>query len=186
MCARKVGQKRGSGTRILGLALALIVAIGPASANVLTGRVVGVSDGDTITILDATKVQHKIRVAGIDAPEKKQAFGQVSKENLSRLVFGKEVDIEWAKYDRYRRIVGKVKVASPNCTGPCSRTFDAGLSQVSSGLAWWYRKYAKEQAAEDLPKYEKAELGAQARHLGVWADKSPVPPWDWRKGHHGQ
>jgi endonuclease YncB( thermonuclease family) len=92
--------------KILGLALALILALGPVGAEVLTGRVVGVSDGDTITVLDAAKVQHKIRVAGIDAPEKKQAFGQVSKENLSRLVFDKEVDIEWTKLDRYKRIVG--------------------------------------------------------------------------------
>ena len=172
--------------KIFGLALALIVTFGPAGAEVLTGHVVGVTDGDTITVLDAAKVQHKIRVAGIDAPEKKQAFGQVSKENLSRLVFDKEVDIEWTKLDRYKRIVGKVLVASPNCASACSRSFDAGLSQVSAGLAWWYRKYAKEQPADDLPKYEKAELGAQSRHQGLWGDKSPLAPWDWRKGDHGE
>jgi endonuclease YncB( thermonuclease family) len=172
--------------KIFGLALALIVTFGPAGAEVLTGHVVGVTDGDTITVLDAAKVQHKIRVAGIDAPEKKQAFGQVSKENLSRLVFDKEVDIEWTKLDRYKRIVGKVLVASPNCASACSRSFDAGLSQVSAGLAWWYRKYAKEQPADDLPKYEKAELGAQSRHQGLWGDKSPIAPWDWRKGDHGE
>ena len=80
--------------KILGLALALIVAFDPVNAEVLTGRVVGVSDGDTITVLDAAKTQHRIRVAGIDALEKKQSFGQVAKENLSRLVFNKEVDIE--------------------------------------------------------------------------------------------
>ena len=172
--------------KIFGLALALIVTFGPAGAEVLTGHVVGVTDGDTITVLDAAKVQHKIRVAGIDAPEKKQAFGQVSKENLSRLVFDKEVDIEWTKLDRYKRIVGKVLVASPNCASACSRSFDAGLSQVSAGLAWWYRKYAKEQPADDLPKYEEAELGAQSRHQGLWGDKSPIAPWDWRKGDHGE
>ena len=172
--------------KIFGLALALIVAFGPAGAEVLTGHVVGVADGDTITVLDAAKVQHKIRVAGIDAPEKKQAFGQVSKENLSRLVFDKEVDIVWTKYDRYKRIVGKVMVSSPKCSSNCSRTFDAGLSQVSAGMAWWYRKYAKEQPADDLPKYEKAELGAQSRHQGLWGDKSPIAPWDWRKGDHGE
>ena len=80
--------------KIWGLALALIVAFDPVNAEVLTGRVVGVSDGDTITVLDAAKTQHRIRVAGIDALEKKQSFGQVAKENLSRLVFNKEVDIE--------------------------------------------------------------------------------------------
>jgi len=172
--------------RIFGLTLALIVAFGPVGAEVLTGHVVGVTDGDTITVLDAAKVQHKIRVAGIDAPEKKQPFGQVSKENLSRLVFDKDVDVEWTKLDRYKRVVGKVLVASPNCSTDCSRSFDAGLSQVRAGLAWWYRKYAKEQPADDLPKYEQAELGAQSRHQGLWTDKSPIAPWDWRKGDHGQ
>jgi len=172
--------------KIFGLGLALIVAFGTASANVLTGHVVGVTDGDTITVLDASKTQHKIRVAGIDAPEKKQAFGQVSKENLSRLVFNKEVDIEWTKLDRYKRIVGKVLVASPSCSSVCPRTFDAGLSQVSAGLAWWYRKYAKEQPVDDLPIYEQAELGAQTRRQGLWRDKSPIAPWDWRKGDRGQ
>lgn len=153
--------------KIFGLVLALIVAFGPVGAEVLTGHVVGVADGDTITVLDAAKVQHKIRVAGIDAPEKKQPFGQVSKENLSRLVFDKEVDIVWTKYDRYKRIVGKVMVSSPNCSSACSRTFDAGLSQVSAGMAWWYRKYAKEQPSDDLPKYEQAEQGAQSRRQGL-------------------
>ena len=172
--------------KIFGLALALIMAFGPAGAEVLSGRVVGVSDGDTITVLDGAKVQHKIRVAGIDAPEKKQPFGQVSKENLSRLVFDKEVDIEWTKLDRYKRIVGKVLVASHNCSSDCSRTFDAGLSQVNAGLAWWYRKYAKEQPSADRPNYEQVEQGAQSRHQGLWGDKAPIAPWDWRKGDHGE
>lgn len=169
-----------------GLALALMLAFGQTSADVLTGRVFAVSDGDTITVLDAAKAQYKIRVSGIDAPEKNQAFGQVSKENLSRLVFNKEVDVEWSKHDRYKRIVGKVLVASPNCQGLCARNFDAGLSQINAGLAWWYRKYANEQSPEDLPKYEQAELGAQSRHQGLWGDKAPIAPWDWRKGKHGE
>lgn len=169
-----------------GLALALMMVFGQTSADVLTGRVVAVSDGDTITVLDAAKVQYKIRVSGIDAPEKRQAFGQVSKENLSRLVFNKEVDVEWSKHDRYKRIVGKVLVVSPNCQGECARNFDAGLSQINAGLAWWYRKYANEQPLEDLPKYERAELGAQSRHQGLWSDKAPIAPWDWRKGNHGE
>ena len=57
---------------------------------------------------------------------------------------------------------------------------------MSAGLAWWYRKYSKEQPADDLPKYEKAELDAQSRHQGLWGDKSPIAPWDWRKGDHGE
>lgn len=171
--------------RFFGLLLALLVGISPVCAEVLTGRVVGVSDGDTITVLDVNNEQHKIRVSGIDAPEKKQPFGQVSKDNLSRLVFNKEVDIQWNKHDRYKRIVGKVMVVSPNCSGTCPKNFDAGLSQISAGLAWWYRKYAKEQPSEDLPKYEQAERSAQSRYQGLWRDKAPIAPWDWRKGDHG-
>jgi endonuclease YncB( thermonuclease family) len=167
-------------------ALALLLVTGTAAADVLSGRVVGVADGDTITVLDADMRQHKIRVSGIDAPEKKQPFGQVSKDNLSRLVFNKEVDVHWDKLDRYKRIVGKVLVVSPNCAGVCLKTFDAGLSQVSAGLAWWYRKYASEQHIEDRPKYEQAEFGAQSRRQGLWIDRAPIAPWDWRKGDHGK
>ena len=92
---------------------------------------VGIADGDTVTVLDAQKVQHKIRLAGIDAPEKAQPFGQRSKGALSMLVFGKDVDVEWSKRDRYRRIVGKVLVTDPTCQRQCPKTLDAGLAQVS-------------------------------------------------------
>jgi len=94
------------------LAVLLMVSIG-ASAETLTGTVVGVADGDTITVLDANREQHKIRVAGIDAHEKAQPFGQRSKESLSAMVFGKEVDVQWHKHDRYQRIVGRVMVPLP-------------------------------------------------------------------------
>lgn len=116
------------------------------------------------------------------APEKNQPFGQRSKENLSRLVFGKEVDVQWTKHDRYQRIVGKVMVAAPDCQRPdCAKALDAGLGQVTAGLAWWYRKYAKEQSAEDARSYETAEQEARASHVGLWRDAEPIPPWDWRK-----
>lgn len=147
----------------------------------LTGRVVGVSDGDTIAVLDENKQQHKIRVAGIDAPEKKQSFGQRSKEHLSSLVFGREVDIVGNKQDRYGRTVAKVMVAAPNCTTPsCPRTMDAGLSQIEAGLAWWYRKYAKEQVPEDRQRYEVAEINARTQQVGLWKEANRVPPWEWR------
>lgn len=165
-----------------GLGLALLLSTGVVLADTLAGKVVGVSDGDTITVLDSDKRQHKIRVAGIDAPEKNQAFGQRSKENLSRLVFGKEVEVQWSKHDRYQRIVGKVMVAEPGCQRPdCAKILDAGLGQVTAGFAWWYRKYAKEQSAEDARSYETAEQEARARSVGLWRDAEPIPPWDWRK-----
>ena len=94
---------------------------GPVCAAVLVGEVVGVTDGDTITVVDDDKHQHKIRVSGIDAPEKKQPFGQVSKDNLSRRVFRKSVDVHWEKLDRYQRVAGKIMVASPNCSGGVPR-----------------------------------------------------------------
>ncbi|MGC8732742.1 MAG: thermonuclease family protein [Halothiobacillaceae bacterium] len=164
------------------LGLTLLLSSGVVSADTLTGKVVSVSDGDTITVLDSDNHQHKIRIAGIDAPEKKQPFGQRSKENLSQLVFGKEVDVQWSKHDRYRRIVGKVIVAEPGCHSPgCDKLLDAGMSQITTGLAWWYRKYAKEQSLEDARAYEAAEQQAQERRIGLWRDDNPTPPWDWRR-----
>ena len=89
----------------------LLVALAcSAHAETITGRVVGVADGDTITVLDSDNVQHKIRLAGIDAPEKKQAFGTRSKESMSDLAFGKALDVETSKRDRYGRQIGKVLV----------------------------------------------------------------------------
>ena len=153
-----------------------------ASATTITGRVVGVADGDTITVLDAEKTQHKIRVAGIDAPEKRQPFGQRSKTSMSNLVFGKDVEVVTNKRDRYGRLIGKVMVADPSCTAhACPKTLDAGLAQLTTGMAWWYRHYAREQSAEDAGAYEFAEQEARARHVGLWRDANPTAPWDWRR-----
>lgn len=149
-------------------------------ADTLTGRVVGIADGDTITVLDAVRQQHRIRVAGIDAPEKAQPFGQRSKENLSRLVFSKDVRIEWDKRDRYGRIIGKIWVQPSDCPR-CGLTLDAGLAQLSAGMAWWYRKFASEQSAEDRGRYQFEEDEARARRVGLWREVDPVPPWDWRR-----
>lgn len=154
------------------------------AGEVIHGRVVGVSDGDTITVLDAAHEQHRIRLSGIDAPEKSQAFGQRSKQNLSRLVFDREVDVKWTKKDRYSRTVGKVMVAELSCrAATCPKELDAGHAQVSDGLAWWYRQYAKEQEPGDAHRYEQSELEARARRIGLWADPQPMPPWDWRKSN---
>lgn len=151
----------------------------PGVAATLTGRVAGVHDGDTVTVLDDNHKQHKIRLAGIDAPELKQAFGARSKQNLAALVFGRQVIVEWDKRDRYTRIVGKVWVQPSDCP-TCGKTLDAGHAQVISGLAWWYRAYAKEQSAEDQGRYESAEDEARLRKWGLWRDAAPLPPWGWR------
>jgi len=141
-----------------------------SGAETLAGRVVGVTDGDTITVLAAGNVQEKIRVAGIDAPEKKQPFGQASKLSLSNLVYDRPVTVEWRKRDRYRRIVGHVFVSGR----------DAGLEQIRAGMAWHYRRYQAEQAADDRERYAAAESEALAARRGLWRDPDPIPPWDWR------
>lgn len=164
--------------RILFLAAALAFAL-PTSAEVLLGKVVHVADGDTVTVLDAQRVQHRVRVAGIDAPEKGQAFGQRSKENLTQLVAGRQAEVIFSKHDRYGRIVGKVLVAPDACAGTCPRV-DAGLSQIEAGMAWHYKQYAAEQAPGDRAGYAAAEERAHARRSGLWADPKPTPPWEWR------
>ena len=152
------------------------------AGDAIQGRVVGVSDGDTNTVLDANHQQHKIRLSGIDAPEKAQPFGQRSKENLSRLVFGRDVTVEWRKKDRYGRTVGKVMVAEPACReATCPNTLDACHAQIVAGMAWWYRQYAREQELGDANRYEQSEQAARTRRIGLWSDPQPTPPWEWRK-----
>jgi len=163
-------------------AVLLLNAI-PAAASELRGVVVGVADGDTITILDASKQQHRIRINGIDAPEKRQAFGERSKQSLSRMAFQKDARLECHKIDRYKRKVCKVWVQPADCP-TCGKTLDVGHAQVIAGLAWWYRAYAKEQSAEDRGRYESDEDEARLRKRGLWQDKEPVPPWEWRRRDH--
>lgn len=142
-----------------------------ATPIVFEGRVVGVQDGDTITVLDSSNAEHRIRLLGIDAPEKGQAFGTQSKQNLSEAVFDKLVTIEWSKHDRYRRIVGKVLLNGR----------DVCLAQVSSGMAWHYKNYEADQTPQDRPLYAAAEVAARASRVGLWIDPDPMPPWDFRK-----
>lgn len=143
-----------------------------AAGKELHGRVVGVTDGDTLTLLDENLTQYTIRLSGIDAPEKKQAFGQRSKQSLSDLVFGKTVTVETHKQDRYGRLVGMVLVDG----------VDANLVQVERGMAWFYRRYQGELMPQDRQRYLAAEVQAREQRRGLWRDKDPVPPWDWRKG----
>lgn len=152
------------------LILSLFV-LKPAYADVLSGRVVGVADGDTITLLDNSNTQHKIRLGGIDAPERKQAFGNVSKKSISDMVFNQNVDVEWHKEDRYGRKVGKVLVNDE----------DVNLEQIKRGMAWFYKKYKSELAREDQIIYEQAAHEAEANQVGLWVDAHPIPPWEFRK-----
>jgi endonuclease YncB( thermonuclease family) len=160
-------------TRIAAGAIALIISLllGEACAAELAGRVVGIADGDTISVLDSGKTQHRVRLAGIDAPEKGQPFGTRSRENLSKWVHRRDVIVEWHKKDRYGRLVGVVLVDG----------HDVNLEQVRAGFAWWYRDYAKEQTPKDREVYEMAEKAAKEQYLGLWADPKPVAPWEWRR-----
>lgn len=150
--------------------LLLATWAGALYGETLQGKVVGVSDGDSITVLDNSKTQHKIRLAGIDAPEKSQAFGERSKQHLSDLVFGKPVIVDWSKTDKYGRTIGKVIVNGQ----------DANLSQIYTGLAWHYKQYDKEQSVTDRGSYAQAEIAARAQRIGLWYDAAPTPPWDFR------
>ena len=131
---------------------------------------VAVSDGNTVTVLDAGRRLYKIRPAGIVAPEKAQAFGQASKTSLSDQIFGREVAASWDKRDRYGRIIGKISVDHR----------DVCLEQVRRGMAWHYKQYARDQAPDDHRTYSEAEVAARAAGVGLWHDASPVVPWEWR------
>jgi endonuclease YncB( thermonuclease family) len=160
----------------------LLLAPLSACADILSGRVVRVVDGDTVYVLDAAKTQHKIRLAGIDAPERGQPFGRRSKERMAELVAGKHADVDWYKEDRWGRLIGTIWVATPECrAAPCPKTLDAGLGLITSGLAWHFRKYAHEQSAEGRERYAFAEEEARAKGAGLWADPDPIAPWDWRR-----
>lgn len=131
----------------------------------LSGRVVAVSDGDTFTLLTPDNKQHKIRLHGVDCPEKNQAFGQKAKDFTSDLIFGKDVTVEATDTDRYGRTVGIVYVDS--------KVLNEEL--LSAGYAWHYKQY------DNSEWYALLETKAKMQGLGLWADTKPVPPWDFRK-----
>lgn len=126
-------------------------------------------------MLDQANFQHKVRLAGIDAPEKSQPFGNRSKESLSELVFGKMVSVESNKTDKYGRKIGKIQIAG----------VDANLMQVRRGYAWHYKAYENEQPEYDRALYSQAEINARIARAGLWRDTSPIAPWDFRRSARG-
>lgn len=145
--------------------LSALVLSYPAVAEEIVGRVVGVADGDTLTILVNGREQIKVRLAEIDAPEKSQPFGQRSKQSLSDLCFDKDAVLQKTDTDRYGRTVAKV-----HCDG-----MYANAEQIRRGLAWAYRKYLHDQSLLVL------ENEARVAKRGLWSDGEPVPPWEFRK-----
>ena len=133
-----------------------------ASLFALSGKVVSIHDGDTITILQ-NKTQIKVRLFGIDAPELKQPYGKKSKQFLANLIAGEVVEVDENGKDRYKRIIGTIYLNGA----------DINAQMVENGYAWAYRKFSK--------KYTPQESKAKSQKLGLWRDKEPIPPWEWRR-----
>jgi micrococcal nuclease len=144
----------------------ILFASSPLWAEEFTGKVVGVSDGDTIKVMYLGRAE-KVRLYGIDCPEKGQAFGNRAKQFTSEMVFGKEVLVKTHGCDRYNRILGNVFL--PDGT-------NLNQELVKNGLAWWFKRYVKDVTLAILQEE------ARAAKVGLWADPNAVPPWEWRRG----
>ncbi len=145
----------------------LLVALAPrVMAAEIVGRVVGIADGDTLTVLDAAQQQTRVRLAEIDAPESRQPYGSRAKKVLSDLVFGKSVRVVVQEIDRYGRTVGRIYVDST----------DVSAAMIRQGAAWVYRQYSRD------PSLLRLEQEAREARRGLWALPEAVstPPWEWR------
>ena len=137
----------------------------PATFDI-EGRVVRIADGDTLSVLDAGNRQYKIRFYGIDAPERGQPYGNAARRELVSLVEGGQVQLKVKDIDDYDRHVAEVYRDGVSIN----------LAMVEAGYAWWYRYHARSR--QDL---ERAERAARQAGRGLWSDKDPQPPWDWRR-----
>lgn len=168
-------------TRKLAAALVLLLALlaylaTAGQVDLINGRVVAVADGDTITVLDAAQVEHKVRLAFIDAPERAQPFGQRAKAVLAARLYGHEVRVDVIDRDRYGRSVGRVWRGKS----------DVNLAQLLDGYAWHYRQYAKKgQSGLDFERYTAAQVEARQAQRGLWQDAEPTPPWLFRRVGRG-
>ncbi len=149
----------------LPLFLGIALVASQALATDFTGRVVVVSHGDTLTVLHSGKAE-RIRLSGIDCPEKRQPFGKRAKQFTARLTYGKEVTVKDLGQGRDGRTIADVIL-------PDGRVLNREL--VKAGFAWWYRRYAPDDGT--LAQLEQEAKGAKR---GLWADPHPVPPWEWR------
>lgn len=140
----------------------------PRTLAVLTGRVVGITDGDTLTLLDPSNQQLTIRLAEIDAPERSQPWGRQAQRTLSDLAFGKSASVQQTDTDRYGRIVGRVFVEGQ----------DVNRAMVEAGAAWAFRRYLTDETL--LATEERARRSG----VGLWSvtQQEPVPPWEWWGG----
>lgn len=158
-------------TGIFGTSSLLPTNLQAANKETIFARVVGISDGDTVTVLAEGNKRIKVRLQGIDAPERSQAFGMKSRQNLANLIFGKNVQIKSHGLDKYKRTLGTIYIDDQ----------DINEQMVKDGFAWFYRRYAKDLTTEQASRYEEVETEARDRERGLWADSNPTPPWDYRK-----
>ena len=138
----------------------------------LEGKVIKITDGDTVHVLDADKETHKIRLSGIDAPERGQPYGKAAGKFLGKQINQQTVCVDWHKRDRYKRLVGVIRYEGR----------DINLQLVKAGYAWHYKKYQREQTPADRVIYADAEVQARSDVVGLWQEPSPINPSDWRKG----
>jgi endonuclease YncB( thermonuclease family) len=136
--------------------------------NTFTARVVGISDGDTITVVTASQRSVKIRLHGVDAPEKAQPYGQAAKQTLSNYVFQQRVIVKRQTVDQYGRLVAVVT--------PEGKSESANERQLKEGMAWWYKQYAPSNT-----KFEQLQSEAKTAKRGLWKDENPTPPWEFRR-----
>jgi endonuclease YncB( thermonuclease family) len=135
-------------------------------AETFTGQVIGVTDGDTISVLRAGR-REVVRLLGIDAPERRQAYGERAKQHAAALAFGKVVAVEAPGRDRHGRLLAEVRL-------PDGRSLNQEL--VRAGAAWWFRRYSTD------PTLARLEAEARGARRGLWSDPAPVPPWEHRRG----
>lgn len=150
---------------IILISLLFLTALSAHSRSPGSCLVVGISDGDTMTCLMNGNKQFKVRLEEIDAPERNQPFGKKSKQQLSNLIYKRWVSLKISGQDRYKRTLATVYYNGKNIN----------LKMVKSGMAWAYHQYLRN------PIYLYAQEKAQAQRLGLWADRFPIPPYQWRK-----
>ena len=154
--------------------LALWLLSGPGHSETLfrlPGTVTRVVDGDTV-VVEAQGAVHRVRLAGIDAPEKNQPWGEAATRELRRMVVGRPVVVDWYKRDQWQRLIGVVRLNGE----------DMNLHMVDRGMAWHFKRYTAEQAPGDRELYAAAETLARIERRGLWSDPDPIPPWEWRRG----
>ncbi|MFV0275942.1 MAG: thermonuclease family protein [Parahaliea sp.] len=140
----------------------------PVQGFDIEGRVVRVADGDTLSVLDASGEQHKVRLFAVDAPELAQSGGEQARDTLDDLIYQREVGVVVVDRDNYGRVVGTVYASGENIN----------LAMVAAGQAWWYRYHAPYERA-----LERAQEEARSSGSGLWARSNPQAPWDWRRDH---